>query len=232
MIKSPDYCIINGKSSDTVGIYVDTPAVPPMARQRYTTYQTGADEDSTSPDNTFENISYTLTFYTLDRENFDNSDIYAFFANAETLQISRLPDYYFKVREKYIDTPENVYKGLKIRYTANFVLAPFKYFTDNPEIIVTNDSTVTNRGTRYSRPVFRISGSGDIKLTINDETFEVKGVSDSVTIDSQRYITYSGNDLFHNRTNGKYPFLAVGDNIVSWEGNVSSVKVIRNERCY
>ena len=232
MIQSPDYCLINGISSNKIDIYVDTPSVPTMARQRYTTYQTGADEDSTSPDNTFENINYSLIFYTFNRENFDNTDIYSYFAKAETLQISRLPDYYFKVREIYIDTPENVFRGKKIRYTANFVLAPFKYLIDNPEIALTNDSVIKNRGTRYSRPIFKINGSGDIKLIVNGENFEIKNISDNTIVDSQRYITYSGNNLFHNRTNGKYPFLAVGDNVVSWEGNISSMKIIRNERCY
>lgn len=235
MIQSPDYFIINGISSRTIpDIYVDTPSVPPMAQQRYTTYQTGADEDGTSPDNTFENISYTLTFYTFDRKNFDNHDIYAFLANAETLQISRLSGYYFKVREVKPNAPENVSQGQKIRYKVNFTLAPFRYFTDNPEINVKAGSIISNNGTRYSRPVFKIVGNGDIKLTVNDETFEVKGLTSSqeTVIDSARYITYSGNDLFYNRTLGKYPFLAVGDNIISWQGNISSVKIIKNERCY
>lgn len=232
---SLDYFIINGISSRTIpDIYVDTPSVPPMAQQRYTTYQTGADEDGTSPDNTFENISYTLTFYTFDRENFDNTDIYAFLANAETLQISRLNGYYFKVREIHPDTPENVTQGRKIRYRINFMLAPFRYFTDNPEITISNCGVVQNAGTRYSRPVFKIIGNGDIKLTVNGETFEVRGLdsNNETIIDSSKYITYSVSDLFWNRTIGKYPFLAVGDNVISWEGNISSVKIVKNERCY
>lgn len=239
MIESKDDFLINGVSIRTIpDIYVDTPSVPPMAQQRYTTYQNGSDEDGTAPDNTFENISYSLTFYTFDRKSFDNSDIYAFLANAEkpprTLQVSRLKGFYFKIREVHPETPENIANGEKIRYRVSFTLSPFKYLTDNPETSIQSGDIVTNRGTRYSRPVFRITGTGDIKLTVNDETFEVKGLSENqeVVIDSSRYITYSGNELFHNRTNGKYPFLAVGDNNVSWEGNISDVKVIRNERCY
>ncbi|MDE6796842.1 MAG: hypothetical protein K2J36_02355 [Ruminococcus sp.] len=235
MIQSPDYFVINGVSSRTIpDIYVDTPSVPPMAQQRYTTYQNGADEDGTSPDNTFENISYTLTFYTFDRTDFDNTDIYSFLANAETLSISRLDGYYFKVREVHPETPENVSQGRKIRYRIGFTLAPFRYFTDNPEITVSDGDVIKNSGTRYSRPVFKIVGNGDIKLNVNGETFEVRGLDAGVetVIDSSRYITYSVNDLFFNRTIGKYPFLAVGDNIVSWEGDVRSVKIVKNERCY
>lgn len=231
---SKDWFKINGISSDTLGIYVDTPSVPPMAKQRYTTYQTGTDEDGTSPDNTYENISYSLVFYTFNRESFDNSDIYAFLANPEILQISRLNDFYFKVREISLDNPENVSKGMKIRYRINFRLAPFKYFVSNPEIAVTSGDIITNKGTRYSRPSLKIVASGDIKITVNNESFEVKGLTENqeIVIDSSRYITYSGNNLFHNKTVGKYPLLAVGDNFISYEGNISSVKITKNERCY
>ena len=226
---------INGVSSNTIkDIYVDTPSVPPMAKQRYTTYQRGTDEDGTSPDNTFQNISYSLNFYTFNRENFDNSDIYAFLADAETLQISRLSDFYFKVREISLDNPENISKGKKILYRINFKLAPFKYLVDNPETPVTSGDIITNKGTRYSRPTFKITATGDIKITVNSESFEVKGLSENqeIVIDSTRYITYSGSNLFHNKTVGKYPLLAVGDNLISYEGNISSVKIIKNERCY
>lgn len=235
MIDSVDWFMVNGVSSDTIpDIYVDTPSVPPMAKQRYTRYQTGADEDGVSPDNTFEDLSYALTFYTFNRTSFDNSNIYAFLANARTLQISRLNGFYFKVHEVQIDNPENVSKGMKIRYNVNFTLAPFKYLTDNPEILVTSGSIITNRGTRYSRPIFRIVGTGDIKLNVNGEVFEVTGLSENqqIIVDTSRYMTYSGNNLFYTKTKGKYPFLASGNNIISWEGDISSVYVTKNERCY
>lgn len=235
MIDSVDWFMVNGVSSKTIpDLYVDTPSVPPMAKQRYTRYQTGADEDGVSPDNTFEDLSYPLTFYTFNRKSFDNSDIYSFLANPRTLQISRLNGFYFKVNEVEIGNPENVSQGMKIRYNVNFRLAPFKYLTDNPEISVMSGSIVTNTGTRYSRPVFRIVGTGDIKLNVNGAVFEVNGLTENqqVIIDSSRYITYSGNNLFYAKTKGQYPFLAVGNNLISWEGNISSVNVTKNERCY
>ena len=235
MSNTPDWFILDGVSSDTIkDIYVDTPAVPPMAKQRYTRYQTGADEDGVSPDNTFEDLTYTLIFYTFDRENFDNRDIYSFFANPHTLQISRLKGFYFKIHEIEISNPENISQGKKIRYTVTFKLAPFKYFTDNDEVEVKKGQIISNRGTRYSRPIFKILGTGDIKLKVNGETFEVNGLTENqqVIIDSSRYITYSGNNLFYAKTKGQYPFLAVGDNLIEWEGNISSVNVTKNERCY
>ena len=59
-ITSRDYFLLDGVSSATVGLYVDTPPIPPLAKLRYTTWQTGIDMDNASPDDVFENI--TLSF--------------------------------------------------------------------------------------------------------------------------------------------------------------------------
>ena len=232
-MRSKDWFKINGISSYTVEIYVDTPPVPPMAQQRYTTYQTGFDEDNTYPDDIFDDITYSITFYTFGK-NFDNTDIYSYLANAQTLEISRLPGYYYKIRQLSLDNPENVFRGEKIRYKLNFCLAPFRYFAENPAISLNNGSTISNNGTRYSKPTLRIVGTGDISINVNNQTFEVKGLTENqeIIVDSSKFITYSGDELFHNRTSGKYPLLAVGDNLISWSGNVKNVEISKNARCY
>lgn len=233
---SRDWFKINGVSSDTVDIYVDTPSVPPMAQQRYTQYTTGTDEDGTTPDDTYEDIEYTLIFYTFDRPDFDNSAIYAFLANAKTLEISRLRGFYFKVRQVHVDIPENVMRGEKIRYTVTFMLAPFKYFTGEEETNISSGSIVTNRGNRFCKPTFTIktNASGDVTLTVNGQNFWLLGLSagQTVTIDTSRYIAYSDGQILYNKTKGQFPFLAVGDNYVTCSLNVSEMKILKNERNY
>lgn len=229
-----DWFKINGISSNSLGLLVDTPSVPPMARRRFSSYQTGSDEDGTYSDGTFEDITYNLTFYTIARQDFDNTDIYSFLADAETLEISRLSGYYYKIRQLALDNPENLFRGEKIRYRLNFRLAPFRYFAEKPPISLINGGTVQNNGTRYSKPIFEIVGSGNISLNVNGQNFEVKGLENrqKIIVDSSKYITYSGNELFHNRTVGQYPLLNVGENVVSWGGNVEKVEISLNERCY
>ena len=232
-MRSIDWFKINGISSYTVEIYVDTPSVPPMAQQRYTTYQVGADEDNTYPDDIFEDIIYSLTFYTF-RKDYDNTDIYSFLANAQTLEISRLPRYYYKIRQLSLDNPENVFRGEKIRYKLNFRLAPFRYFAENPAISLQNGGIVVNNGTRYSKPTFHIVGTGDIFVNVNNQMFEIRGLAENqeIIVDSSKFITYSRSELFHNRTIGQYPFLTVGENVISWGGDVKNVEISKNERCY
>lgn len=243
-IVSPDWFILNDGSGEVssadLDLFVNTPSVPPMARQKYTTYTTGTDEDGTVPDDNYEDIKYSLRFCTFDRENFDNTDIYQFFAKAKKLRISRLPEFEFHIKQVELEQPESLYNGRKIRYTANFTLAPFKYYAFQEEISVTNGSVVTNKGTRYCKPVFRFDMQeiGEITLRVNGQEFTVK-ITDEYfadghfTVDTSRYIAYnSDGKILFNSTKGQFPFLNVGENYVEWEGGVGELKILKNERCY
>ena len=55
---------LDGVSSDTLGLFVDFLPPVPLADQRYTDFNTGADEQGTTPDDVFNNIQYQIRFYT------------------------------------------------------------------------------------------------------------------------------------------------------------------------
>lgn len=242
-----DYILINGVSSDTVDIHIDTPPAPPMAQQRYTTTYTGADEDQTVPDDTFEDMQYTIDFYSFFPESYDNSAIYAFFNGAKTLQVSRLPGYYFKVRKVALSQPRVVADGKRIDYSATFTLAPFKY-KDNTEFIsVASGDTVVNSGTRYAKPIYSFTINpiykhylNDIVLTVNGVDFQIKSVDlgdsgsydNEVVVDCERYIVYIGDKIYTYKSYGQFPFLAVGDNVIEYDDNKFTLKIRKNERCY
>jgi phage-related protein len=231
----PDAFKINGVSCKTVGVWADTPSIPPMAKQRYTTYINSADEDSTIADDSYEDISYRLTFFTFDNQDYDNSAIYEFFSDAKRLEISRFPNKYFKIRQLDIGQPEQNFNGKKVKYTANFRLAPFKYSTSNEEITLSNGDIVENKGTRYSRPTIEIAGSGTITLSINGVEFTVvlADTGQYVVIDSERLITYdkTTKQLIQNGTSGYYPMLPVGESQITWSGGTTVyVKIKVNER--
>lgn len=232
---SKDWFKINGISSNTIDIFVDSIAIPLMARQRYSTYETGSDEDVTMPDDTYEDINYSITFYDFFRENFDNTRIYSFLANAQKLEISRLPGYYFKIRQLSVNSAQASYDGKKIRYEVSFVLAPFKYKVDNEPITVSNGDTVENSGTRYSKPIIEVSGSGTINLVVSNATFILIMPDDVTTavIDSERKIVYDKDTkkVLWNCISGKFPLLGVGDNTIYFNEGIT-VKLWKNERCY
>lgn len=223
-ITSRDYFVLDGVSSATVGLYVDTPPIPPLAKQRYITWKTGVDMDSTSPDDVFEDINISFSCYLFFRENFDLSAIYAFLQGKSTLQFSRFPDRFFKIRQIGGVTPQQQYMGSKIKFTVQFVCAPFKYHTGNPEIVV-DGSTIENPGTRYSRPIYKLTHSGGCSLTVNGETLAIAaGAASPIYIDSQRMFAYNGNGENQTKyTTGNFPFLQPGLNTISTTGTALSV---------
>lgn len=224
---------LDGVSSDELNLFVAYLPPMPMAEQRYTEYKTGADEGYTTPDDVYNDITYTIKFYTFLNDDYNDTAIKDFCANKKLLSLSRFPGFNFKIRKIKLNASDGGY-GKRIDYILQLTIAPFRYMTDNPLVQAENGAYIHNPGTRYSKPIFEIIGTGDIELFVNGASFTVKGLAEnqSIIIDSSRYITYSGNTLLTGVTDGKYPMFNIHDNIISWTGDVASVKYRGNWRCY
>ena len=225
---------LDGVSSDTLGLFVDFLAPVPLAEQRYTDFNTGADEQGTTPDDVFNNIQYQIRFYTFLPDDYNDTAIKAFCYGKSVLTLSRFPDYYFKIKKTSLQAADGSGYGKRIDYILTLTLAPFRYTVDNEQITLASGDSIVNEHTRYSKPEFEITGTGDIALTVNGAEFTVKGLetNQTIIIDSSRHITYSGDTLLIGKTEGKYPLLDVGSNTVSWTGTVSSIKYRGNWRDY
>ena len=225
---------LDGVSSDTLGLFVDYLPPVSLAEQKYTDFNVGEDEQKTTPDDVFNNITYQIHFYTFLSENYNDQAIKAFCFGKSILTLSRFPNYYFKVRKISLQAADNLGYGKRIDYTLTLILAPFKYLVSNEWVTASSGDDIYNDYTRYSKPLFEITGTGNITLTVNSDTFTVNGLSSSQTIyiDSERHITYSGSTLLTGKTDGKYPLLNVGRNSISWTGTVSSIKYKGNWRDY
>jgi len=236
---SQDYILINGNSSHDVGLWIDTPPVPPMAKQRYTQYQTGADTDSVISDDSFENIIVKITAYQFFTPDFDNRKIYHFLKDAKTLQTSRFSDFYYKVLKVFVQNPESSHNGSRIKYQIEFECEPFKYSISNimQEI---SPGIILNSGNRYCRPLWvvvpdaeHIGDEGRCELKVNGETFTIfNGLKVPCCIDCQKIAVYTETEIITQRTSGKFPFLASGENSVNWNENIASVSLQKFERWY
>jgi phage-related protein len=237
-----DWIKINGVKSDSIGIWVDTPPIPTMAKRRRNTYQTGADEDMSTILDSYENNQITITFYTFNSSNYkgdeeqayyDNTAIYKYFSNVQTLETSRNEGFFFKVRDVSAIKPVTSYNAKKAKYTVTFTVSPFRYKVDNEPIAVSgNTITLINEGSIYSKPQIHLTGTGDITIDCNGDFFYVYGVpaNKEVIIDSNRRITVIDNKIVFGSTNGKYPMFAVGDNALAFAGTASDIQIYKNER--
>lgn len=225
---------LDNVSSDTLGLFVDFLAPVPLADQRYTDFNTGADEQGTTPDDVFNNIQYQIRFYTFFPDDYNDTAIKAFCYGKSVLTLSRFPDYYFKIKKTSLQAADGSGYGKRIDYILVLTLAPFRYTVDNEQITLASGDSIVNEHTRYSKPEFEITGTGDITLTVNGAEFAVKGLetNQTIIIDSARHVTYSGDTLLIGKTEGKYPLLDVGSNTVSWTGSISSIKYKGNWRDY
>ena len=88
--------------------------------------------------------------------------------------------------------------------------------------------TLTNRGNIISRPTVTVHGSGNVELAINAITVLSFSIDDEyITIDAEEMNAYHGNTLMNRRVTGDYSDLALkaGENVISWRGDVTGIKV-------
>lgn len=91
-----------------------------------------------------------------------------------------------------------------------------------------NRIALTNRGNVISRPTVTVYGSGNVELAINAVTvlsFSIEG--GSITIDTDEMNAYHGDTLMNRHVTGDYADLAlkVGENVISWSGDVTAIRV-------
>lgn len=222
---------INGVSARTVGLVVDALRPPPMAKQRHTVWQTGIDTDFSSPDDTYESPEYHITARIIKQPNFNTSPVYAFLADAKTLTLSNQQGFFFRVQQVLGVNPTSTARGNEQTYDIGFILAPFKYHIENTEIEITED-TLQNPGTRYSRPIYRITHTGACSLTVNGDVLRIAaGAPSPIFVDAERMIAYGANgDNATKYTTGDFAFLKPGVNAITTSG--CTVAVTGNWRDY
>ena len=91
-----------------------------------------------------------------------------------------------------------------------------------------NEISLTNRGNVVSRPTVTVYGRGNVELAINSVTvlsFSLEG--GSITIDAEEMNAYHGDALMNRHVTGDYADLRlnVGENVISWSGNVTGIRV-------
>lgn len=91
-----------------------------------------------------------------------------------------------------------------------------------------NSIKLTNRGNTISRPTVTVYGSGNVELAINSVTVLSFAIDDEyITIDAEEMNAYHGNALMNRRVTGDYADLTLkaGENVMSWRGDVTGIKV-------
>ena len=162
---------------------------------------------------------------------YDVDQVIYFFNSEGEVIFSNEPDKYYKY--EILDEIEFErllrFKKAKVK----FHVQPFKYSAvDNYLDLNTtnlNQISIMNDGNTISKPVFTIHGSGTINLSINGaEIFVINlGNEEYIAIDSAQMNAYKDGVLKNRLVSGDYENLnlSIGNNVISWVGNVTRIEI-------
>lgn len=225
-----DYIIINGVSSDTVGLYVDTPPMPSyQAPVTEAIVIPGRSETITVDQSTREDREVSISGYLFDDTAFEPDDLYSYLSTAKTLITSKSGKYFYKVNHLQSIIPTYQGNGKQFLQIV-FQCSPYRYSVSNDVTVYERDEFwVNNTGSYYCQPIYKIYGNGTIDFKVNgDEANKliIPRVDGYVTVDAEKILCHKENVIVKSK--GQIPFLQTGQNLI--QTNASKVEIILNER--
>ena len=225
-----DYIILNGVSSSTIsGLLIQN--LPPISKPK----QRVEVEEIDGRDGDI--VTY-LGYGAYDKEfkiglcgSYNVDEIISYFNSQGTVIFSNEDDKYYNYQ---IIEQIDFDKLLRFKEaTVKMHMQPFKYSAeDNQKVFSVSNTTnisIRNSGNIYSRPILIITGTGTINLYLNNnQLFSiVMGTNSSITIDTNNMNAYNGSTLLNRNVTGSYDNfkLNVGNNTISWDGNVTQIEI-------
>lgn len=111
--------------------------------------------------------------------------------------------------------------------SVSFLVQPYKHATGEEE---TTSRVVFNRGNVEARPIMTIYGNGAVDVLINGIKACTVTINEYITLDSDKMEAYKGSTLQNRLMIGDFPLLKPGENIISFNGNVTQVKTLVRSR--
>lgn len=117
--------------------------------------------------------------------------------------------------------------------TLKFNCKPFRYRIDGrQEIHITEPRKIYNPEDWESAPYIKIVGSGNITLSINNDTFAFLNVDGYIELDSEMHMAYKGTELQNDKvTFTTPPAFLPGLNNLSFTGAVDKIIIIPRWCC-
>lgn len=219
------YFIFNNKKSSDLGIAITFENLPPVERAEEDVEiieVPGKDGYLTRSNNRRKPIEKTITCQLLKEEY--RKTVRNWLQGKGRLTLSNEDDVFFNAK---ILNPVKFYWNIFDGYDfdVEFLCQPQAYLFSGQNVIsVNNKNTILyNPGTETSKPYIKIFGSGEIDLIVNGGISRYN-VNEYIEIDSEIMECYKGSspEIFK----GDFPLLTLGENNISWNGNVDRIEVV------
>ena len=117
--------------------------------------------------------------------------------------------------------------------TIQFNCKPFKYRLDGKRPVLLGAAAhLQNPEFFTAKPYIKITGSGNITLSINSNSYVFKNVSEYIEVDSEIMDAFKGSVNENAKMfTPTFPELVRGDNYISWTGTVTSVEIVPRWCC-
>ncbi|MGE6619235.1 phage tail domain-containing protein [Bacillus mycoides] len=216
-----DIGIDNQLASDYGICMVERPVIP-TAEQEVEHIEVPGRHGSLTKKGAFKDVPLKIKFNLLEEENIKPliRRMKAWLMNGKTLYFTD-DDVYRKIKHVTIGDIVNEMEEHG-EFEVEFTLDSFEYVTTVP-LVLTKPEIILNYGTIESFPKLEVYGNGDIRIMINEVSFQIKGVNNSVMIDSELLIAYTG--ALPIKTIGEYPIFKVGENSIWWSGAVNRILI-------
>ena len=230
----PTYFLFKGTDSRDFGIVVMNypPASIPAEKASYIEIP-GRSGSLTVLEGTdvYKNIQLAIDCYVEDLSQRDK--IAAWLRGSGDLVLGNNPTRCYRARPaNQIDMTKVVRNDETRTFSAIFSCQPFQYDADPDTLTFKNPFTLINESALAAEPIFEVRGSGSITLYVGEVSVSLTGMSGGVTIDCEAKVSYTsaGNNVSITLNDEAWPFLASGENRVTWSGNVENITIKPNWR--
>ena len=157
----------------------------------------------------------------------DIDEIIEYFTGNGEVIFSNEPNRYYKAR---IFQKIDFARLLRYRVaTVSFRVQPFKYdLLEETETSEGQSMIIKNIGNYTAKPLITITGSGTVNLIVNGTTicqYTFPEGENSVVLDCEKQDAYLGDILKNRNMIGEFPIFNKGNNTLSWDGVVKSIRV-------
>lgn len=133
-------------------------------------------------------------------------------------------------REYDVTLKNNIELAQIATYWRNFILKfevqPFKKGrTKFSKVYTDKEFSFSVGGNTRSLPKIYVTGLGDIDLIINDKSFKIKNLEDTLIIDTELQVVFEKGENALYKTNGDFPILNAGINRVEIIGEMTNIKL-------
>lgn len=202
---------------------VERPSIPTPER-KITTYEIDGRHGSLTELGTYQDMVLPITLNLLEEENIKDliRQIKTWLLQCKVLFFSD-DTVFYQVKHVSIGDIANEIEEYGL-FDVTFTLDPFAY-SNFDTISAVKDSTLYNPGTYEAEPIIKVSGTGDVRLQLNSTIIQLKQIDQFIVLDSEMQNCYKGTEPLNHKMSGEFPVLIVGENTISWTGNVTKVEI-------